>query len=203
MARTVKEKIKAKIRVAPRGKLFLLSDFEELGEYPSIRKSLSELVKEGVLFRVVKGIYQKPKYNETLKLHLLPTIEQVAQVFARKNNWQIAPAKDLALNMLAIDTQVPNVVHFISSGPTKKITLDDGREIHFRHVTAREASMDATSALVIEAFKQLGEKGVDDKVLSIVASKLSPEQMKQLDRDSKYSRVWIKEKIQQMREASK
>jgi predicted transcriptional regulator of viral defense system len=198
MERTIKEKIIAKLKVAPKGKLFLISDFADLGNYSTIRFTMSELVRDGLLNRIHSGIYQKPNMSAFFEQAIPANPQEIAGIIARKNNWRIAPAKDLALNLLGLDTQVPNSYDFVSNGPTKHIQLEDGRKLNFRHVVQRESSIHSTSSLVIEALKGLGEKNVTDKTLRQVKSKLSPQQLLQLKKDSKNSRVWIKEKISQM-----
>ncbi|TRW66647.1 DUF6088 family protein [Lactococcus lactis] len=202
MMKSVKEKIEAKIKASPRGKIFVISDFEKLGAYNSVRIALSELSKEGLLERVHLGIYQKPKYSELFRQNIPATPDEIARAIARKNNWKIAPAKDLALNLLGLDTQVPNRYDYISDGPTKTVQLEDGRALYFRHVTQRESLMAETSSLVIEALKQLGEENVTETVLRQIVSKLTDTQLKRLEKDAKNSRVWIKEKIKQMKEVA-
>lgn len=202
MGKTLKEKIIARIKASPKGRLFIVSDFSDLGSTNSIYKIVAELVKSGDLVRVHLGIYQKPKYSTLFGQNIPATPEAIAQAIARKNNWVIAPAKDLALNLLGLDTQVPNRYDYISDGPTKKVQLEDGRTLSFRHVTQRESLMAETSSLVIEALKQLGEENVTESVLRQIASKLTDTQLKRLEKDAKNSRVWIKEKIKQMKEVA-
>lgn len=201
-SKKLKEKMDNKISAARHGRLFAVSDFLDLGNANSIYKYLGDFEQEGRLIRIYRGIYQKPNYNELLKMNILPSATQVAEVLAKKNHWKIAPAKDLALNSLGLDTQVSNQFDFISSGPTKKIKLEDGRELNFRQVTQREVLLHPTSALVIEAFKQLGEGNIGERELKIVRRQLTDQQMKRLIRDSENSRLWIREKIRKMEELS-
>lgn len=198
MGRSTKIKISEKVKRAPKGKLFLISDFAEQGSDKAVRKSLRDLEQSNQLNRVYLGIYQKPNYNETLHITIPASPMEIAEAIARKNKWTIAPAKDLALNMLGLDTQIPNTYAYISDGPSRKITLDDGRIISFRHVTQRESLLSPTSSLVVEAFKSLGQDNVTDKILMQVKAKLTPSQLKQLTKDTASSRVWIREKVKMM-----
>lgn len=202
MGITLKEKVIARIKASPKGRLFLMSDFSDLSTNHSIYKIVVELVKNANLVRVHRGIYQKPKYSELFGQNIPATPDEIARAIARKNNWKIAPAKDLALNLLGLDTQVPNRYDYISDGPTKTVQLEDGRTLYFRHVTQRESLMAETSSLVIEALKQLGEENVTEAVLRQIVSKLTDTQLKRLEKDAKNSRVWIKEKIKQMKEVA-
>jgi len=60
---------------------------------------LSDLLKDGKIRRVCRGIYDYPKYSEFLKQDLSPDIDQVARAFARKFNWRIEVLGDTALNL--------------------------------------------------------------------------------------------------------
>lgn len=60
--RTVKEKIQAKIRRAPKGTLFVLSDFSDLGSYESVKKGVQTLVKEEALIPLMEGVYKKKEF---------------------------------------------------------------------------------------------------------------------------------------------
>lgn len=200
MMKTTKERILAKVKRASKGRLFVTNDFIEAGSSEAVRKVLHELSKEEQLIRVYAGVYQKPNYNAYLEMKIPAATTDIAEAIARKNRWTITPAKDMALNLLGLDTQVPNNYVFISDGPSKTITLDGGRTIKFRHVTQRESRLSTSSALVVEAFKALGEEKVTDDVLQQVKHKLSEDQISQLKKEITYSRAWIRKKIKRMDE---
>ncbi|MEO1768788.1 DUF6088 family protein [Candidatus Enterococcus ferrettii] len=200
MAKTTKERILAKVKRASKGRLFVTNDFIETGSSEAVRKVLHELNKEEILIRVYSGVYQKPNYNAYLEMKIPAATTDIAEAIAKKNCWTITPAKDMALNLLGLDTQVPNSYVFISDGPSKTIRLNDGRIIKFRHVTQRESRLSTSSALVVEAFKALGEESVTDDVLQQIKHKLSTNQINQLKKESTYSRAWIRKKIKRMDE---
>lgn len=194
----VKDKIKNRVRVAPKGKVFVLSDFASLGNYKTIQKQVNLLVQEGELRQLHRGIYQKPKYNELVQRPVPASAEEIAAAYARKNRWKISPAGELALNKLGLSTQVPVQYHYVSSGPSKEIELDNGRKITFRHVTQRESDMHPVSATVIEALKTLGQENVSDKTIKKISSRLNDKQYEQLRKDSVNARSWIRDLINKM-----
>lgn len=58
------ERIKAKIKRAPKGTLFILADFAQLNiTYNTLKELVRRLVKAGDLNLVFRGIYQKPNFN--------------------------------------------------------------------------------------------------------------------------------------------
>ncbi|WP_312855538.1 DUF6088 family protein [Litoribacterium kuwaitense] len=77
---------------------------------------------------------------------------KVAEKLGEKLGWMIAPAEDTALNELGLSTQVPAKYTFISDGPSKKYTLDNGIDIYFKHKANKEISkLSKKEAIVIEA----------------------------------------------------
>jgi hypothetical protein len=196
--KTVKDKMRAKLRRSSKGALFIISDFEHLGTYSSVRKVIHELHESKELIRVYSGIYQKPIYSKLISENVPPLPSEIAKKYAQKNKWEIAPAGDIALNILGLDTQVPSIYEYISDGPNKVITLDYGQKIKFRHVQQREMKIDPTSSLVIEALKRLGKSNVSDKELRIIRSKLTNEQMSKLRSDVLTSRVWVRTLVKEM-----
>jgi hypothetical protein len=196
---SVIDKMRNKIRRASKGQLFIASDFEDVGSNVSVRKALSELVKSEELIRVETGIYQKPNYNDFLKIMAPPSMEELIKTYARKLHWNIAPSEDTALNILGLDTQVPNAYSFISDGPTKQITLRN-RPITFRHVTVRESKLSWFSSTVIEAIKAIGENNITDEQLIKIRKKMTDTEYNRLIKESKSARVWVREAINQMGE---
>ena len=198
--KTVKEKILAKIKRAPKGTLFTLGDFHDLGSYEAIKKTIKDLKKENMLISVYSGIYQKPNYSEFIKTNVSASPIEVAEKYAKKHQWEIAPAGAMALNLLGLDTQVPSTYNYISDGPSKEIILQNGKKIRFRHVQEKDVKMNQVSSLVIEALKQIGKDNITEVDLIKIKSKLDDKQMKQLTVDSAITRVWIRECIKRMEE---
>ncbi|WP_270659850.1 DUF6088 family protein [Enterococcus thailandicus] len=195
------EKIKNKIKRAPKGTLFILADFSHLDiSYNTLKELIRRLVKSGDLVLVYRGIYQKPKFNTTLNRNVPASPSEIASTYARKNNWHIVASGDTALNQLGLTTQVPNTYQYKSSGPNREITLKNGQKIQFKSVLQREIGMNSLSALVIEALKAIGENQVNEADLKIIKSKLSTDQLKQLRKDVALSRSWIRDLIIKMEE---
>jgi len=90
--------------------------------HPPISRSaiditLHRLLKKGTLRRVIRGIYDYPKYSETLKTVLSPDSDQVAQALVRRFGWRIQFTGSTALNILGLSTQVPARIVYLSDGP--------------------------------------------------------------------------------------
>ena len=60
------EQIRDRIISAPDGSVFVNSDFADIADNNTIRQSISRLVREGILRRVIRGVFDKPKYSKLL-----------------------------------------------------------------------------------------------------------------------------------------
>ena len=111
-----KDKIQTSIENLADGSVFISSDFLDIADYETVRKSLNRLVNEGVIHRIVNGVYYRPRYIELIGEYEAPSINEVATAIARKYNWTIAPSGNTALNLLGLSTQVPSQWTYISDG---------------------------------------------------------------------------------------
>jgi len=68
--------------------------------------ALSGLAKKGVIRRVIRGIYDYPRYSELLKQEMAPDIHKVAQALARKFGWRIQPGSAAAANIVGQSTRL-------------------------------------------------------------------------------------------------
>ena len=114
-------KIKKRIAKADNVSVFIIADFLDLASYDAVRKALSRLTQEKTLIRVMRGVYKKPNYNEFILEDVLASPDAIARAIARNNNWTIGPKGDVALNILGLTTQVPNVYKYISNGSNKEV----------------------------------------------------------------------------------
>ena len=115
--------ITKRIDEAPFGSAFVTSDFTDLAEYETAKKTISRLEKKGTLRRVLRGVYDKPKFSSLLQEYADPIPDQIAHAIARNYNWTISASGNTALNQLGLSTQVPADWSYISSGPYKKYTF--------------------------------------------------------------------------------
>lgn len=184
-------KIKNRIMEFKPGDVFLTGEFSDAASLATIRKTLGRLCCEGLIRRVIDGVYEKPVYSELLKEYLPVDPEKVAYALAKHYHWNIAPCGDIALNKLKLSTQVPVVLSYISDGPYRDFRLNQIR-ISFKHRTNRDISlMSPVTVLVIEALKTLGKENVTDETVSRLRNVLSSEDKQIILRESSDSADWI------------
>ncbi|MDK9711152.1 DUF6088 family protein [Acidaminobacter sp.] len=184
-------KIRARILEADKGEIFIVSDFKDLGDIKSVGKALSRLCDEGLIRRIMRGLYEYPQYSDYMGDLVAPSPERVALAIARKYSWRIIPDGNIALNLLGLSTQVPSTWTFASNGPYREFELGKTK-IKFVHVALKEISnMTYKTALVVRALKALGEEHVNDKNLIILSRKIEHSEWDNLLRETKYTTAWI------------
>jgi len=188
---TVKQTILDRTREAGHGKAYSPKDFLDLGSRGSVDVALSQLVEEGAIRRVIRGVYDYPKPSPLSEGLLSPNLDEVARAIARKHGWRILAAGAHAANILGLSTQVPAKAVYLSDGPSRSFKLDR-RSIQFKH--AEPKTMGAASAvngLVIQALRHIGIKGVTDAMVRRIARTLSEHDRNTLLQDTQYSTDWV------------
>lgn len=183
--------IRERILNAEAGSVFASSDFADIADMPTIRKSLQRLTQNGTLRRILKGIFEKPKYSNFLKEYVAVDPDAVAKALARSYHWTIVPCGNTALNQLGLSTQVTAVWSYVSDGPYKTYEWDSTR-LEFRHRTNKEITgLSYMTALVIQALKTLGRVNVTTEIIWILSVKLSEEDKDAMLKEAAESTDWV------------
>ena len=164
MNASVNNTIELKIGRLKPGDVFLPSDFKDLGTSTAIRKALSRLVETGRVERMGQGIYVIPKYDKVFG-KVLPSIEQIANILAKKDHVKIKPSGQYALNKVGLSTQVPMRLVFLTTGHSKKIQIGKSAII-FKATTAKKLSMKGEiTSLLFLGLEELDLKNVSSTQL--------------------------------------
>ncbi len=190
--------IKTRIMNSPDGSVFSTVDFADVIENSRVGVILSRLEEDGVIRRVMRGIYDKPVYNDFLKEYIAPSPSLVAEALARNFGWTIVPCGDTALNILGLSTQVPAAWSYVSDGTYKEYTYDN-TTIKFKRTTNKEISkLSYKTALVIQALKALGKDNIDDTIINKLKNDLTDEEKATALLEAKAATSWIYEFIKQI-----
>ncbi len=180
-----------RIHSHPTGSAFVASDFTDLMDYETAKKSLSRLEHSGTLRRVLRGIYDRPQYSELLQEYAAPRPDAIASALARNHSWTIAPCGDTALNQLGLSTQVTANWSYISSGPYKSYSFDRV-ELEFLHRADKEiAGKSPKTIMVIQALKTLGEDKADSTIIAKLAHQLTDAEKAALLKEGQQTTAWI------------
>lgn len=185
------EQIRDRVINAPEGSVFVNSDFADIADNNTIKQSVNRLTQEGILRRVIRGVFEKPKYSKLLGEYVAADPDAVAKALARCYHWTIAPCGDTALNMLGLSTQVTAVWSYISDGPYKTYEWDKTK-IEFKHRTNKEITgLSPTTILVIQALKTLGKEHVDEKTIRVLSRRLNEDEKAALLAEGAEATDWI------------
>ena len=180
---------------SPDGSVFSTVDFADVIENSRVGVILSRLEEDGVIRRVMRGIYDKPVYNDFLKEYIAPSPSLVAEALARNFGWTIVPCGDTALNILGLSTQVPAAWSYVSDGTYKEYTYDN-TTIKFKKTTNKEISkLSYKTALVVQALKALGKDNIDDTIINKLKNDLTVEEKATALLEAKAATSWIYEFI--------
>ena len=117
------KQIRERILSAEAGTIFATSDFADVADSATVRQNLNRLVQAGILRRVLRGIFEKPKYSSVLN--------------DRTYHWTIAPYGNAALYLLGLSSEEPTVWSYISNGPYRTYEWNSTR-LEFKHRTNKE-----------------------------------------------------------------
>lgn len=132
------KQIRERILSAKNGMVFTTSDFADIADADTVRQSLNRLVNHGILRRVFRGVFEKPKYSNNLRKEYVSTDPNaVAHALARSYHWTIVPCGNTALIFLGLSTQVTATWSYISNGPYR-IYKWNSEKIEFKHRANRE-----------------------------------------------------------------
>lgn len=190
--------IRDRINRSDIGTVYVAVDFVDISDKTSVNAYLARLVDEGLIRRILRGVYDKPEYNDFLEEYVAPSPDKVANAIARNFGWTIVPCGDTALNLLGLSTQVPAAWVYVSDGTYKEYTYDN-TTIQFKRTTNKEVSkLSYKTALTVQALKALGKDKIDDMVISRLGKLLSAEEKQTMLEEAKAATSWIYEYIKQI-----
>mgnify|MGYP000006735814 CR=1 FL=1 len=190
--------IKNRISVFENGSVFVAADFTDITDKKTASVGLTRLEADGIIKRVLRGVYYKPEYSDFLKEYIAAVPDNVAHAIARNFGWTIVPCGDTALNLLALSTQVPAVWLYVSDGAYKEYIYDN-TVIRFKRTTNKDISkFSYKTALTVQALKALGKDKVDEPMIEKLRNSLSVEEKAMMLNEAKIATSWIYEYIKQI-----
>lgn len=190
--------IEKRIHASAYGTMFITADFRDIASCGAANRALQRLAEEGTIRRVLRGIYEYPRYSELLQEYVAPSPDAAAHALARSFGWTIVPCGDIALNSLGLSTQVPAVQLYVSDGPYKTYPFGSGT-LQFKHTASRELKrVSYKTALTIQALKTLGEERCSDAMLARIARNLTKQEKQTLLAEAQYTTAWIYDAIKKI-----
>jgi len=181
----------SRIRGKGKGWAFSARDFTDLGSRATVDSALHRLERKRLIRRVIRGIYDLPRFSELLSTELSPDLDQVAQALARKFGWRIQPSGAVALNLLGLSTQVPARAVYLSDGPNRSYRVG-GIALVFEHTALKEAGFRLPeSRIIVQALKSLGQERITPDVISRIRAWLAPNLRARVLADTETATGWV------------
>ena len=198
MAKGYMQEIRERILSAEEGSVFSTSDFADIADTNTVRSALYRLIQDGILRRILNGVYEKPKYSKLLDEYVAADPKAVANALARSYHWTIAPCGNTALNLLGLSTQVTAVWSYISDGPYKTYEWNSTK-LEFKHRTNKEITgLSYMTSLVIQALKTLGRSNITPEVIQMLSEKLTDKDKQACLKEATESTDWVYDTIRQI-----
>ena len=192
------EKMNKGIESMPYGSAFMLSDFTDDLDYENVKKNAQTLEKRGVIRRVLRGVYDKPKYSKAINEYAVPYPNEIAKAIARGLKWEIAPNGNAALNILSLSTQVPANWSYVSTGPYKKYNINNVT-IEFNHRANKElVGMSENTKILIQALKAIGRDNINDDIIIKLKKHYKRKEKQAILEESKNTTIWIRDVIKKI-----
>ena len=186
--------IEGRIKNLKEGSLVFSTDFRGLGTDIAIKNALSRLARAGKIERLGHGVYYLPK-NDTRLGKLLPSLEEIAQTIARREDIKIKPAGAYALHRLGLSNQVPMKQVYITNGLPKRLKIGKVTLVFKTTTPKRLAMKGPISSLVIQALAELDLKELDTELTEKIQRLLSQEDPALLQNDLKLAPAKISDFI--------
>jgi len=154
-------------------------DFLDLGSRSAIDKALSRLVKDGLLRRISRGLYDLPRMSGILKRPAPPNVDAAIQALARRDDKKFMPDGIVAANNLGLTNAVPAKMIYLTNGTTRILNLGS-RTVQIKHARKHLMSwLNRPGLTVVLALDWLGKQAASDsEVINNLRSRL-PDDVKQ------------------------
>lgn len=132
---SVAMKVASRVSRMKRGMPFSITGFYSLGKSTSVQKSISRLAQEGVVKRVGKGLYVRPKPLPSIpSIEITASADQVAKVWAKEHGYKLVLQGQEEAYRLGLQTQAPMKAVYWSNGPTREFKIEN-QVVEIRHVS--------------------------------------------------------------------
>jgi hypothetical protein len=167
----IRSNIVTQIDTAESDKVWVPTDFAQLGNRDAIDKTLQRLVGAGKLRRIDRGLYDKPAVNRLTNRATTPDYRAVVDALARRDHLRMLVDGMTAANDLGLTDAVPSRVTIHTDTRRRSIQLEK-LVIEFKHTAPSRLYWAGKPAMrVVQALYWL--KDTPDSDRSAILSKLT------------------------------
>jgi hypothetical protein len=186
----IESRILAAIRKQGRGSVFVPADFLGIGSRQAVDVALHRLIRQGVIRRLARGLYDYPKEHPVLG-PLDPSAETIARALAGRDRTRLQPAGAYAANTLGLSEQVPARIVFLTDGPARVVKVGP-TTIHLRRTTPNDMeTAGRLSGILIQALRELGEDHVTPARIAHLRCTIPAAKRQELLKDIRLAPAWM------------
>ncbi len=137
---TVAERILSEVEKRPEGALIGAKEFAHLGSRAAVDQALKRLKERNELLPLYRGVYVRPV--KTRFGMRAPAAEKVIEQIVATRAETVVPHGAANANSLGLTTQVPTKLVFLTSGPTRTLTLG-AQTVEMKHAPPWKAASSA------------------------------------------------------------
>lgn len=179
-----------------RGRFVFTDDFASLESQGSVRIGLCQLVKDGVLHRIARGIYYYAGITGDINVKtsfVMPSEETIAYAVAERERIRIIPYGDQAAKKLGIIGMSISMLKYLTDGAPRVINLAKGRKIYFNHTS--EVKMfdfcNETMQMISSAIRALGADMIGEREKQILQEAIRKVPDKEFEKDITIPPAWV------------
>ena len=184
------------LRTWERGRFVFTDDFASLESLGSVRIGLCQLVKDGVLHRIARGIYYYAGITGDINVKtsfVMPSEETIAYAVAERERIRIIPYGDQAARKLGITGMSISSLRYLTDGAPRVINLAKGRKIYFNHTS--EVKMfdfcNETMQMISSAIRALGADMIGEREKQILQEAIRKVPEKEFEKDITIPPAWV------------
>ncbi len=146
------------------GWIFSAMDFADIANRNLVDQTLCRFSKKGIIRKLTTGLYDTPIVNQRFGV-IPPNPDKVAEVIAKKFDYQIQVNPAQAAYALGLSQQVPAQAVYLTDGLSKVVRVGN-QTLRFSHVSHKKMlGVGTTAGLVIQALYYFGKDKLDDGFL--------------------------------------
>lgn len=166
-----------------------------LGSRAAIDQTLSRLVRRGKLIRVSRGVYVTPVEGRFGSR--APSVAKVIEGYANLKSESIASHGAAAANALGLTTQVPTRAVYVTSGPSRKLTVGS-QVVELRHAPKSQLALAHSSAgNIIRALAWLGPSHASESLKRIKGT-LTANELREIKRARRSLPAWMAKEVSEI-----
>jgi hypothetical protein len=178
--------------------VFTPKDFLDVGSRAAVDQVLSRLVKQGMVRRLDRGVYDYPKQHPKLGT-LSPDSDDLARALAGGD--LVFPSGAVAANTLGLSTQVPAKSFYVTNSTVRSRCIA-GQTIKLKRARVPLLNnVNHKTNFILQALSYLGKRNIDDLIIKRCAHVITDKDIPHINRALSHVPGWIVDTLHEIQKA--